>query len=85
MSSNYNRASNANSQCARILAYANTHGSITSYECIYNLGILSPTRRVCDIRDRLGYTVNKTTETVINQFGEKCRIKRYRFTKGETK
>jgi len=79
----YKRASNANSQCNRILAYAENHGSITSYECVYNLGILSPTRRVCDIRDKYGYDVVKTSETIMNQFGEKCRIKRYRFVKGE--
>jgi len=70
------------SQAQRMIAYAARHGSITTYEAVYNLGILSPTRRVCDIR-KLGYRVDKTREKITNQFGETCRIIRYRFSKEE--
>ena len=74
--------SNRVTQAQRMIAYAARHGSITTAEAVYNLGILSPTRRVCDIR-KLGYTVEKTREKIVNQFGETCRIIRYKFSKEE--
>jgi len=70
------------SQAQRMIAYAQRHGSITTAEAVYNLGILSPTRRVCDIR-KLGYRVDKTREKIVNQFGETCQIVRYKFSKEE--
>lgn len=67
-------------QIRRMLAFAESNGSITNADAIYYLGVLSPTRRVCDIR-KLGYAVSKTAEYITDKFGVRKRIVRYKFTK----
>lgn len=64
------------SQVQKILDFANQHGSITNYDAVYRLGILSPTRRICDIK-ALGYTVTKQREGIISADGEKKSVVRY--------
>jgi len=67
-------------QVRKMIAYAAEHGSITNYDAVYRLGILSPTRRICDIK-ALGYTVAKTRETITDASGATKRVVRYTITK----
>ena len=64
------------SQVQKILDFAAAHGSITNYDAVYRLGILSPTRRICDIK-ALGYSVTKQREDIISADGEKKSVVRY--------
>ena len=63
-----------------ILNFIEEHGSITNYDAVYRLGILSPTRRICDIK-ALGYAVAKTREEITDASGAKKRVVRYTITK----
>ena len=66
-----------NSQCIRMIEYMKQHGSVTTLEAVLHLGILSPTKVICDIRKRYGYGIEKETIEVINRYGETVRIRRY--------
>ena len=74
--------SDKQTQVRKMLAYAAAHGSITNYDAVYRLGILSPTRRICDIK-ALGYTVTKRREEIIDASGVKKYAVRYTITKEE--
>lgn len=63
-------------QVQKMLDFAAENGSITNYDAVYRLGILSPTRRICDIK-ALGYTVTKQREDIISADGEKRSVVRY--------
>lgn len=65
-----------NIQCNKVIDYCRRHGSITTYEAIINLGILSLSRRICDIRS-LGYIIEKRREMLINAAGKHIHIIRY--------
>ena len=67
-------------QVRKMLRFAEEHGSITNYDAVYRLGILSPTRRICDIK-ALGYAVAKTREEITDASGAKKRVVRYTITK----
>jgi hypothetical protein len=60
-----------------IVAWCKTHKGITSAEALFNLGIGSLSRRICDLEEA-GYKVIKTTEKGINRHtGAPCRWIRY--------
>jgi len=63
-------------QVQKMLDFAAENGSITNYDAVYRLGILSPTRRICDIK-ALGYSVTKQREDIISADGEKRSVVRY--------
>lgn len=67
---------NVNTQCARMVQYAKIHGSITVSEAQRELGINSPTRRICDLQKK-GYDIRKVWEKGFNRFGEPTRYVRY--------
>lgn len=71
------------SQCMRMIEYMKEHGSVTTLEAVIKLGILSPTKVICDIRKRYGFGINKETLTVTNRYGENVRIKRYSLKEDE--
>jgi len=71
-------------QVRKMIAFADEHGSITNFDAVYKLGILSPARRICDMK-KLGYIVEKSWEDIIDSNGAKKRIVRYKITKEETK
>ena len=75
--------SDRQTQVRKMIAFAEKHGSITNYDAVYRLGILSPTRRICDIK-ALGYTVTKRREEIIDASGAKKYAVRYTITKEET-
>lgn len=66
----------AGKQVRKMLDFAAVNGSITNYDAVYRLGILSPTRRICDIK-ALGFTVTKQREEIIDASGEKKHVVRY--------
>lgn len=63
-------------QCVRVLAYLDEHGSITQFEAIPELGVLRLASRISDLK-KLGYPIKGEFITVKNRFGEDCRVKRY--------
>lgn len=68
-------------QNARILDYLEKHNSITQLEALQELGVMRLASRVSDLK-RKGVDITSTTETVVNRYGEKCKIKRYSLNKG---
>lgn len=63
-------------QRQRVLNYMHHYGSITQYEALEHLGILRLASRISEIK-KMGYPVKSNRVTVINKFGEKCRVARY--------
>ena len=60
-----------------VLNYIEEHGSITTKEAINKLGILSPTKRISELR-RLGYEFDEEWITVKTRYGNgKTKVKRY--------
>ena len=64
-------------QNQRIIEYMELHGSITQLEAWKNCGIMRLASRISDMRSK-GYNIESEMITVHNQFGEKCKVKRYR-------
>lgn len=64
-------------QCEKILAYLNEHGSITRMEAMSKLHIANFTARVSDLR-RDGVALDVETVTQKNRYGETVRFARYR-------
>lgn len=63
-------------QNERILDYIEEFGSITQLEALRDLGVMRLASRIADLK-KLGYPIVSSTESVINRYEEKCRIKRY--------
>ena len=69
--------SNSNpSQCSRILAYMEKHGSVTQLEALTELGVMRLASRISNLR-KAGYEIECEWVEVHNRFGEKCRVKKY--------
>lgn len=64
-------------QCMRIIEYMRANGKISSREAFYDLGIISFTKRISELR-RMGYKITDEWDNVQNRYGEWCRIKRYK-------
>ena len=64
------------SQCTRILAYMEKHGSITQLEALTELGVMRLASRITNLRNS-GYEIDCEWVTVTNRYGEKCRVKKY--------
>ena len=65
-------------QNERILEYIEQFGSITQLEALRDLGCMRLASRISDLRKQ-GFPIVSETEAVENRFGEKCRVKRYRY------
>lgn len=63
-------------QRQRVLDYMHHYGGITQFEASEHLGILRLASRVSELK-KMGYPVRSKRVTVINRFGEKCRVARY--------
>ena len=68
------------SQNKRILEYMDKHGCITQIEALQHCGVMRLASRISDLK-RLGHPITSEMVTVINRFGESCRVKEYRITK----
>ncbi len=64
-------------QCEKILAYLDEHGSITTMEGMSKLRIANFTARISDLR-RDGVALDVETVTQKNRYGETVRFARYR-------
>nr|DAO77213.1 MAG TPA: helix-turn-helix domain protein [Bacteriophage sp.] len=64
-------------QCEKILAYLDKHGSITTMEGMSKLRIANFTARISDLR-RDGVALDVETITQKNRYGETVRFARYR-------
>lgn len=67
-------------QNKRVIAYMEKHGGITQAEAWIHCGVMRLASRISDLR-KLGYSFVTDWVEVKNQFGEKCRVKRYRIEK----
>jgi len=63
-------------QCSRILAYMEKHGSVTQLEALTELGVMRLASRISNLR-KSGYEIDCEWVEVTNRFGEKCRVKKY--------
>lgn len=63
-------------QRERVHDYLKRNGSMTALDGVTYLGIIDLAGRIRDLR-KLGVAVKSTPETVVNRFGEPCRIVRY--------
>lgn len=63
-------------QCTRILAYMEEHGSITQFEALNELGVMRLASRISNLR-KDGYDIDCEWVEVVNRFDEKCRVKKY--------
>ena len=64
-------------QNERLLAYLQEHGSIGPFESWKEIGIYRLGARIWDLKQQ-GHRIVRELEKVPNQFGETCRVARYR-------
>lgn len=64
-------------QNQRVLDYMQEFQGITQLEALRDLGVMRLASRISDLR-RKGYNIVSENVTVLNRYGEKCRIKKYR-------
>lgn len=69
-------SSNRENQYKRLLEYLKKHKTITNYEAISLLSILSNSARIAELRKR-GIKISDRQEARTNALGEKVYIKRY--------
>ena len=63
-------------QVDRAIAYMREHGSISSYEAMMELGIMSFPKRICEMHKR-GVFTTSIWEDGIDRYGKKFKAKRY--------
>ena len=63
-------------QCDRLSTHLLFYGSITSVEAWTELGIWRCASRIHDLK-KMGADIETRMITVINRFGEKCKVARY--------
>ena len=64
-------------QNQRILDYMEEYGGITQLDALRHCGVMRLASRISDLRMR-GHAIQSEMITVKNQFGEECRVKKYR-------
>ena len=62
----------------RIIEYLKEHGSITHLSAEQHLGICRLASRISDLK-RMGFVFETEWKEVQNRYGEKTRVKSYRF------
>ena len=60
----------------RVLKYIEEHGSITSFECVTELGIIVLPKKICNLQN-MGDIFNKENITKKNRYGEPTTYKKY--------
>lgn len=70
-------------QCERVLAYMEQYGSITQLEALKELGVMRLASRISNLK-KDGYPIVSEMVTVENRYNEKCRVKRYMLSGGES-
>ena len=69
------------SQCDRVLAYMEKHGSITPMDALMDLGVMRLASRISEIVNKRGINIEKNMIPVNNRFGEKCHVMAYSIAK----
>ena len=64
-------------QAKRILEYMQKHGEITALEAMRDLGCTRLSARIFELRES-GFNIKSEFVDVVNRYGEKCRVKKYR-------
>lgn len=65
-------------QCDYVLEYLENNGTITSFECIKNLGITRLSARIADLKER-GHIITGETVTSKNRAGRSVHYTRYTY------
>lgn len=68
-------------QCERVIQYMTAYGSITQFDATKDLGVLRLASRISELR-KDGWPIQSKMDTVLNRFGEECRVKRYSLVNG---
>lgn len=68
-------------QCELIVRYIREHGSITTHEAFFDLGVSRLASRIHDLTEA-GYSFKKESVRVRTRYGDITTVTRYRF-KGE--
>lgn len=63
-------------QCNRILDYMLTHGSITQFDAMRDLGVMRLGARIFELKER-GHKIIDEMVEVKDRHGNKCHVKRY--------
>lgn len=84
MNENPNPESSA-SQCKRIIAYMKAGHRITGLDALRLFGVLSFTRRICDIEEMLGYPPQRQRIQVENRYGKMIYVNEYWLEEGAAK
>lgn len=63
-------------QCNRILDYMLTHGSITQFDAMRDLGVMRLGARIFELKER-GHKIIDEMIEVKDRHGNKCHVKRY--------
>lgn len=71
-------------QVVRVRKYIAKHGSITTWQAIYELGITRLSAKIYDLKAN-GYDVDDEWIEVENRYGQLCRVKRYRIAPEQLK
>ena len=69
-------------QCERVLDYIHKYGGITQKQANAEIGVSRLSGRIWDLKAK-GYPIYDEWITVRNRYGEKCRVKQYRFGRGQ--
>lgn len=67
-------------QCWRLVAYIEKHGSISTMQAIIELGIVNPSARVSELR-AAGVNIITTRTAGLNRFNEPCNYAVYTIKK----
>lgn len=70
-----------NNQCERVLKYMRDFGQITSLDAVKDLGVMSLSRRICDLKER-GVAINTHIEKSVNRYGENTHFVVYELAEG---
>ncbi len=63
-------------QCQKIIAYINKHGSISTWEAMMDLGVARLASRIFDLKEK-GYKFRKQRVYTDNRDGDKTHYDRY--------
>ena len=64
-------------QCTQVLNHMKFYGGITTLDAVNKYGITRLSARIADLKNS-GIVIYDEWVTVINRYGQKCRVKEYR-------
>lgn len=68
---------NKSTQAQMVIDYIREFGSITQLDALKDLGVMRLASRISDLKKQ-GYNIESKPEAVLNRYGKKCYINRYR-------